>query len=125
MERKESRDEGWGQGGAEGQGVGGRGTTRRESQKMEEENGSRRGKIGDWEAERQRKGVAQRRSQGRAGGRWREIEENPTGRGPDGRWWGGAYGIRRKNERSLRAGVWELEGGQGGLWGVLRGKGTK
>lgn len=60
------------------------------------------------------KGAVQRRSQGRAVGRWREIEENPTGRGPDGRWWGGAYGIRRKNERSLRAGVRELEGGQGG-----------
>lgn len=69
--------------------------------------------------------MAQRRSQGRAGGRWREIEENPTGRGLDGRRWGGAYGIRRKNERSLRAGVRELEGGQGGLWGVLRGKGNK
>lgn len=38
---------------------------------------------------------------------------------------GGAYGIRRKNERSLRAGVRELEGGQGGLWGVVRGKGNK
>lgn len=83
MERKESRDEGWGQGGAEGQRAGGRGTTRRESQKMEEENGSRRGKIGDWEAERERKGSGtekkSRESWGEMEGDRREPHRERTG----------------------------------------------
>lgn len=62
-------------GGKEGQRGGGRGqryNTEKESQKMEEENGSRRGKIGDWEAERERKGSGTEKSRES----WGKMEGN-------------------------------------------------
>ena len=94
-EREESRGKGWEQGAEE--------PITKRSQKIE--NGR-----GRWETWRQKagKGNGTEKRSRESWGVMEQIEENPTGRGLEGRWVGGA-----QNEWSLRAGVREAEGDKG------------